>query len=271
MVETILHDNPSRPFILRLTGVFVVVSLILLPLALWYAPVSLAALGASALLGLMLAAITLSAWRYHPHFWGRILSLLAVVVIVIGSLLIRNSSVSLPLRIRYPWWLAIQQLATILLVFSSVVFLAERVATWRRSGIVLLSVAIIGSIVWYRAEQSDPLLYPNATSAIVQDDAPPGARKMTYTTTASADQILTFYRTQLEQWGWQFTCSTALPSCESNITVGLDAPHDVYHRRSDTDLRGPTFEILVRSEGNGLQSIEVYDQTRGVPNQIGMP
>jgi len=198
MAQTILHANPYRPFALRLACGFAVASLLLLPPALWFGPVSLTYLGASALLGFLFTGLTLIYWKYQTHPWGRLLFVLAVAVVVAGSSWLRTSMVSLPLAIRYPWWLSIQYLATMLLVFSSVVFLEERVATWPRGIAALILLLTIGAIAWYRAEQSRPLLYPNATDVIVEDDAPPGARKVSFTTTAEPQAILMFYRRQLE-------------------------------------------------------------------------
>lgn len=268
MRSTLLHDRPDRNSVLWLIAAFTVVSLIALPLAMWFGPVSLPFLAASALIGFLSILLIFAFTIYRAHRWARALWLLAILVISIGPNILSTTLFSLPLRHYFFWPIFFQGLASIFIMFGLTLAFEERLVSLRRGlliGIVLIGV---GFLSWFRAEQSQPLVYPASSNITVQDDAPPGARKTTFVTTATPSDILTFYRERLERWGWQFTCSADVPSCRSEITEGLNAPHDIYHLRSDASQRGPTYEIIIRASATGETIVEVYDQTRGVPNQL---
>lgn len=271
MRTTLLQNRTDRDYVLRLAAVFSSVSLLALPPALWFGPVSLTFLGASSLIGLLYIFLIFASMIFRDQRWARILWLLAILVITLGSRIITDTLFSIPLRRYFLWPIFIQGLASSLIVFSLTLAFEERLVTMRRGVLICFLLMGIGLLVWYRAEQSNPLVYPTAHNIVVRDDAPPGARKTTFITTASSAEILTFYRQQLERWGWQWTCSTEQSSCRSEITEGVNGPHDVYHRHNDGFLHGPTYEIIVRKAETGETEVEVYDQTRGVPNQFPWP
>lgn len=270
MQSTILHASPYRSSILRLVAVLGAISLILLTLSLWFGPVSLPYLAASVIVGFLFSFLLLRYWQHQAEKQGRRLWFLAILVIAMGPVFLRRLFFQ-SWGTDYAVWLAIQPLAIVLIVLAIVLAVEERIVTFWTGAAVAIVLFGIGSEAWYRVEQSRPLMYQTASHVFVVNNTHPDAQEISFTTPADAPDILAFYRTHLEQSGWQFTCSMKQLDCESKITGGANQAHDVYHRNTDTTLQGPTYEILIRDAGAKGEKVEIYDFTRGVPNQLTFP
>jgi len=215
---------------------------------------------ASLLVGLLYSLTVLTYRRFHDHRFALVFFVLSILIIVIGMQSTVDTFFSLALRLRYGLWFALQYLAVLFTVLFTEILVLHAPKNVRRHLLLVGSSVAVGVLIWYRWEQTRPLLPPQSTHIVIDDDAPPSAQKMTFTTSESPDAVLAFYRSMLDAHGWHFTCSTRTVGCQSNITVGSDPLHDVYHRMTDPEKHGPTFEVLIRPTIMTTTSqVEVYD------------
>lgn len=267
-----IHATPvAQPGQLPFIVAMMMISVLVLPPALWFGPVALDYVIASAVIGVVFALLILLAQRYRTSHWGHALRLGGLSIVIGGSLVARTTMLSPSWQHFAPWSTFIQSMAVLLL--SCMIIFAARTRILPRWGAALLLWVLlaISALVWYRADQSQPLVYPAARQVIMDDDAPPGVRVVQFTTTAPTSTVLTFYREQLEARGWQYTCSTDQPPCASNLTDWSAGIRAVYHRQTDRARRGPTYEILLRPTETDTTLVTVYDQTRGLPLQPVWP
>lgn len=251
------------PNLIRYARVVFPLSVLGLVVSLRLAPVAPSYLLGATLVGGLWTFLLSIQRRHHARPGAWLFGLLSYLVIVLGLQFTQNLSVSDAVQRSYASWLLLQYLAIVLAVACAAVLVSRPTNRRTYRAAFLLVTTVVLAWTWYCWQQSRLLLPPRAAQLVVDEDAPPGARKITMVAPGSATSVLEFYRQALPQRGWTYSCSLQTHTCLSNIRVAANTLHDVYHR-TGADQRGPSFEILVEPTDT-TTTVTIYDQTRGAP------